>query len=361
MKIEPKEIAVRDIYEGYKNDVEEGVVGYGGKLNIRPRYQREFVYNDKQRDEVIKTLRKDFPLNVMYWVTDKNPFELLDGQQRTISICEYIDGNFSVDGVFFHNLTKDKQEQILNYKLMIYFCEGEDSEKLDWFEIVNIAGEKLTVQERRNAIYSGEWLEDAKKYFSKTGCPVYNIAGDYLTGVAIRQDYLEIFLKWISNNDIEGYMGKNQHKPDASELWMYFNSVMSWVKTMFPDYRKEMKGVNWGELYNEYKDNSYSVNDIKKEVEELMMDDDVDNKKGIYRYIFTRKEKYLNIRSFTQKQRREVYEKQKGVCPQCRSDKKYKFEAMEADHITPWSCGGKTTTENCQMLCKEHNRLKSNV
>ena len=199
MKIKLHEIPVRDVVVGYKDSAENGVVGYNGKLNIRPAFQREFIYKDKQRDEVIRTIRKNFPLNVMYWVhSDNDGYELLDGQQRTISICQYINGDYSIDHLTFQNLTKDEQEQILNYPLMIYICEGTDKEKLDWFKIINIAGEQLTVQELRNAIYTGEWLTESKKYFSKTQCPAYQIAGDYLSGSAIRQNYLETALKWIS-------------------------------------------------------------------------------------------------------------------------------------------------------------------
>ena len=191
MKIELHEIPVRDVVNGYVDSAENGVVGYDGKLNIRPAFQREFIYKDKQRDEVVRTIRKNFPLNVMYWVkSDNGGFELLDGQQRTISICQYVNGDYSIDHLAFHNLTADEQEQILNYPLMIYICEGTDKEKLDWFKIINIAGEQLTAQELRNAIYTGEWLTEAKKYFSKTQCPAYQIAGDYLSGSAIRQNYL---------------------------------------------------------------------------------------------------------------------------------------------------------------------------
>ena len=204
MKIELKEVKVRDLVENYINNDEDGVTGYNGLLNIRPKYQREFVYGIKQRDEVIRTVRKGFPLNVMYWVINEDGnFELLDGQQRTISICEYVNGSFSLDYQFFHNLEKDEQEQILEYPLMIYVCEGKDSEKLDWFKTINIAGAELTQQELRNAIYTGEWLTDAKRHFSKTNCPAQNMASDYLTGSSIRQDYLQTAIKWICNQEME--------------------------------------------------------------------------------------------------------------------------------------------------------------
>ena len=257
MKIQLKEIAIREVANGYFNNDEEGVVGFDGILNIRPKYQREFVYKDKQRDSVIETVQKNFPLNVMYWVKNEDDtYEVLDGQQRTISICEYVTGSFSLNSMYFHNLTDVEQNQILDYKLMVYFCEGNDKEKLDWFKTINIAGEKLTDQELRNAIYTGTWLTDAKRYFSKTGCPAYNIGSDFLTGSPIRQDYLETAISWLSNDNIEQYMAENQHKPNANELWLYFNNLISWVRVIFPKYRREMKGVNYGILYNNFKDQS---------------------------------------------------------------------------------------------------------
>jgi len=358
MKIELKEISVRELTNGYINNNEEGVVGYGGNLNIRPKYQREFVYKDKQRDAVIDTLIKNFPLNVMYWVKDNNDYyEVLDGQQRTISICEYVAGKFSFNFQYFHNLEKEEQDQILDYKLMVYFCEGTDREKLDWFKTINIAGEKLTTQELRNAVYTGTWLSDAKKYFSKTGCPAYNIAKDYLSGSAIRQDYLETVINWFSDDNIEEYMAKNQHKPNSNELWLYFNSVINWVKVTFPKYRKEMKGLNFGSLHNKFKDNQFDAKSLEKEITALMQDEDVTKKSGIYEFVLTRNEKYLSIRSFTDKQKREAYEKQNGICVKC--GEHFELSEMEADHITPWHEGGKTESNNCQMLCKHDNRTKS--
>jgi hypothetical protein len=358
MKIQLNEITIKEVSSGYLNNDEEGVVGFGGKLNIRPKFQREFVYKDKQRDAVIETIKKNFPLNVMYWVKNEDgSFEVLDGQQRTISFCEYIAGSFSLNNLYFHNLTDVEKNQILDYKLMIYFCEGNDKEKLDWFRIINIAGEKLTDQELRNAIYSGTWLIDAKKYFSKSGCPAHSIASDYLSGSAIRQDYLETAIRWISGDKIEDYMSKHQHEPNANELWLYFQNVINWVKVVFPSYRKEMKGVEFGPLYNEFKNKKIDSKKIEKEITELMQDEDVTKKSGIYPYVLTREEKYLNIRAFTDKMKREAYERQKGICPKCKEH--FEIEEMEADHIKPWHEGGKTVVENCQMLCKQDNRTKA--
>ncbi len=358
MKIELKEITVRELTKGYKDNAESGVIGFGGKLDIRPPYQREFIYGDKDRNAVIDTVTKNFPLNVMYWaVRDDGNFEVIDGQQRTISVCQYINGDFSINGLAFHNLKDDKQEQILNYRLMIYFCSGTDSDKLDWFRTINIAGLKLTDQELRNAVYSGSWVSDAKRYFSKNSRP--KIGDDYLIGSANRQEYLETAIDWISKGDIENYMSKNQHEPNANELWLYFQSVINWIKAVFPKYRREMKGVEWGFLYNEFKDQKFDSKKLEKEVAALMEDEDVGSKKGIYTYVLTRKEKHLNIRAFSPNQKREAYERQKGNCVVCK--KHFEIEEMEADHITPWHGGGKTSADNCQMLCKEDNRRKSGI
>lgn len=358
MKIELKEITVRELAEGYEDNAEEGVVGFGGKLDIRPPYQREFIYKDKQRDAVINTVTKNFPLNVMYWaVREDGNFEIIDGQQRTISVCQYVIGDFAYKDLYFHNLQNDKKEQILNYKLTVYLCSGTDSERLDWFRTINIAGEKLTDQELRNAVYSDSWVSDAKRYFSKTGCPAYGIGSDYLNGTPIRQDYLETAIKWISEDNIESYMAKHQHDPNASALWRYFQDVISWVEATFTKKRRFMKGVDWGSLYNKYKDDVYDTKVIEEETAKLILDDDVTKKSGIYPYILTRDEKYLSIRAFTDNMKQKVYERQKGKCIKC--GKQFDISEMEADHITPWYEGGKTTEENCQMLCKDDNRRKS--
>ena len=360
MKIVLKEITIKEVSNGFINDNEEGVIGYNGKLNIRPKYQREFVYKDKQRDAVIETVKKNFPLNVMYWVKNEDDtYEVLDGQQRTISICEYIEGSFSLNALYFHNLTKVEKDEILDYKLMIYFCEGNDKEKLDWFKTINIAGEKLTTQELRNAIYTGTWLTDAKRYFSKSNCAAYNLGSDYLTGSAIRQDYLETALIWLSDDDVEEYMAKNQHKPNANELWLYFQNVINWIRVVFPRYRKEMKGVDYGKLFNKFKDKPFDSKVLEEEITKLMQDEDVTKKSGIYEYVLTRNERALNIRAFTDKQKRETYERQKGICVKCLQH--FELNEMEADHITPWHEGGKSIGENCQMLCKMDNRLKSGI
>ena len=363
MKIKLHEIPVKEVVAGYKDSAENGVVGYNGRLNIRPAFQREFIYKEKQRDEVIRTIIKNFPLNVMYWVkSNDGNYEVLDGQQRTISICQYVQGDFSIDHRGFDNLTQTERNQILDYPLMIYICEGTDKEKLDWFKIINIAGEQLTAQELRNAIYTGEWLTEAKKYFSKRECPAYAIAGEYLNGSAIRQNYLETAIRWISardNIEIEDYMSKHQHDTNCNEIWLYFQSVINWVKATFPKYRKEMKGLDWGIFFNKYNNGSYDPKELETKIIELMEDEDVTKNSGIYEYVVDGNEKHLSIRAFTPKMSRAAYERQQGVCPKC--GKHFEINEMQADHIIPWSKGGKTIPENCQMLCANCNREKSNI
>jgi hypothetical protein len=358
MNIELKEITIKELANSYQDNAENGVVGFGGKLDIRPPYQREFIYKDKQRDAVINTVTKKFPLNVMYWAVRENgSFEVIDGQQRTISVCQFINGKFTFQNRYFYNLKNDEKEQILDYKLMIYVCSGTESEKLEWFRTINIAGEKLTDQELRNAVYSGSWVSDAKRYFSKNGCVASQIGSDYLNGSAIRQEYFETAIDWISEGNIENYMATHQHDQNASALWLYFQSVITWVTTTFTKKRKFMKGVEWGLLYNKYKDHVFDTKAIEEETLKLISDDDVTKKSGIYPYILTGDERYLSIRAFTETIKQKVYEQQNGICVKCKI--KFNIAEMEADHITPWHEGGKTIEENCQMLCKNCNRRKS--
>ncbi len=365
MKITLKEITIREVAEGYVDNAEEGVIGYAGRLDIRPKYQREFVYDEKKRNAVIDTIRKGFPLNVMYWVVavDGN-FEVLDGQQRTISFCQYVAGDFPVDfnGLpkFFQNLTTSEKDKILDYPLMIYLCEGTDDEKLAWFEIINIAGEKLTPQELLNATYTGDWLTSAKSKFSRSNAPAYLLAKDYVNGSPIRQEFLETALRWISDGDIKGYMAAHsKNDPNANELFTHFQNVINWVKLTFTTYRREMKGLDWGALYRENKDRMFNTAELERQIKNLLEDEDVQNKKGVYLYVLDGDEKHLNIRAFKNSEKRAAYERQNGLCTKC--GKHFSIEEMEADHIDPWSKGGKTTPENCQLLCVKCNRRKSGV
>lgn len=357
MKIELLEVTIRELAEDYNDDGDGGVTGYGGRLDIRPPYQREFVYTGKQRDAVIETVRQDFPLNVMYWADiGDDRFEIIDGQQRTISVCQYVQGNFSIEGMAFHNLQDDQKDEILDYKLMIYACSGTDSERLKWFETINIAGAELEKQELLNAVYHGSWVSDAKRYFSRPGCPAYGIGNKHLQGKVNRQHYLETAIKWINDGKVKEYMSEHQHDNSAVALWNHFRSVIDWVNATFTTYRKEMKKVDWGPLYAEFKNRDIDSVKLESEIASLLMDDDVTSQPGIYPYVLTRDERHLNIRQFTPAMKRSAYERQKGVCPVC--SEKFSIDDMEGDHIDPWVDGGKTVTENCQMLCKPCNRRK---
>ncbi len=362
MKIELIDLTIRDLVAGYHDDGEGGVVGYGGRLDIRPPFQREFIYAPKERDAVIDSILKSFPLNVMYWADrGDGAYEIIDGQQRTISIAQYVaeKPGFSFKGLGFDNQQSDVKQKILNYKLMVYVCAGTDSEKLEWFEIINIAGKQLSNQELLNAIYSGSWVTDAKRYFSKRGCPAYQIGREYLrNSVKVeRQEYLETAIKWISENNIKEYMRLHQDEESAEPLWEYFQSVIAWIKAAFTEYRSSMKGVDWGSLYNNFKNKSLDPMKIEAEVSTLLDDDEVQRESGIYPYVLTRDKKHLNLRAFDKRMKRRVYRKQDGVCAICKE--KFDIYGMEADHIRPWSQGGKTVEENCQMLCRKCNLEKA--
>lgn len=363
MKITPLELTVGQLANGYIDNAEGGVVAYGGDLDIRPPYQREFVYDEKQRRAVVETASKDFPLNVMYWaVQEDGTFEVIDGQQRTISLCQYVEGDYAMalfgkpEQRYFNNLQVDEKKRLLEYKITIYLCEGEPSEKLDWFKAINTAGERLTNQELLNAIYSGPWVSSAKQYFSKTNCPAYQLGNPYITGSPIRQDYLQTVIQWINDGDVEGYMGLHKDDANASKLWIYFQTVIEWVKATFPNYRSNMKGVKWGPLHSKFQDEVIDAEALEARVSELVQDDEIQRKSGIYAYVLDGDERHLNLRSFTDKQKREAYERQKGICPVC--GEHFTFEEMAGDHIVAWSKGGKTIAENCQMLCAFDNGSK---
>ena len=360
MKIEHRTFAIGEIANGYINNDEDGVVAYGGRLNVRPPYQREFVYKDKQRDAVIETINKGFPLNVMYWAKNSDgTFEILDGQQRTISFCQYVNGAFSLNSMYFHNLTQSEKDKILNYEIDVYICEGNDRERLDWFETINIAGEKLTRQELLNINYTGRWLSDAKKEFSKTNCVAYKLASKYVKGSPIRQELLETALSWISKGNIADYMAQHQNDINANELWLYFSNVIEWVKATFNEkyYRKEMLGLPWGEIYEKYHNNAYDSEALESEIKALMEDDEVTEKKGIYEYVLSGMDesiaKKLSKRAFSNSDKRTMYERQNGICPIC--GEYHDIKDMVGDHIIPWFRGGKTTLDNLQMVCVRCN------
>ena len=363
LQITTKDVSIKDLVHGYKDSGEEGVVAYDGNLDIRPPYQRELVYSMEQMQNVIRSVIKGFPISVMYWSDNGDgTYELLDGQQRTLSICKFVAGDYSIDNRYWFNLTQSEKDAVLDYKLQVYTCTGSDTDKLDWFGIINIAGEKLTTQELRNAVYRGPWLTDAKKKF-RVGGPAVDISDKYLKKNALRQELLETALSWKADAEkttIEDYMAKNQNEESAAELWQYFQEVISWAKRIFPMKRRELTNINWGFLYEAYVAQgrpTLKADALETEIKRLLLDDDVTNKRGIYAYLIFRDLKYLNIRQFSSSMRSAVYTKQEGLCAKCKA--KTDISGMEADHITPWSKGGKTVIDNCQMLCLKCNRTKS--
>ena len=370
MKIEKKEVTVRDITAGYVNNDEQGVRGYGGQLDIRPPYQREFIYNEREQEAVIRTVLNGYPLNVMYWVRRADdadcPYEVMDGQQRTLSLCEYVAGKFAIDFKNFFNQPEDIQRRILDYKLDIYVCEGEASEKLEWFKTINIAGKPLNEQEIANAVYAGPFVSDAKRHFSKTNCGAVRLGKDLVDGVPIRQDFLKKALEWMAYHETyEGhrqtainYMAQHQHDPNANNLWQYFQTVLNWAITNFDmkKFKKIMKGLDWAWLYEHYHKETLDTSAIGKRISELVRDSEIQKQKGIIPYVLTGDEHYLDLRSFPEDIKYAVWQEQGGRCNHC--GKEFDYELMEGDHITPWRDGGRTVSDNCQMLCRECNRRK---
>lgn len=370
MTIRQIEVTVGEITNGYINNEEQGVRGYGGLLDIRPPYQREFIYDEKEQKAVITTVLNGYPLNVMYWVKRSEdaecPYEVMDGQQRTLSLCEYVAGKFSYEFKNFFNLTDDIKEKILNYKLTVYVCEGEASEKLEWFKTINIAGKPLNEQEIHNAIYAGPFVSDAKRHFSKNKCGAYLLGKDLLNGVANRQDYLRTALEWIAEHETRcgkiqsavGYMAVHQHDPNANNLWTYFQNVLNWAITNFDmkKFRKIMKGLNWACYYDKFHEQTLDVEALGKRISALMKDSEIQKPQGIIPYVLTGDERCLNLRAFPEDIKLAVWEKQNHLCAICGNEFDYDF--MEGDHITPWKEHGKTVMENCQMLCRECNRRK---
>lgn len=370
MTIKQLEVTVGEITSGYINNEEQGVRGYGGLLDIRPPYQREFIYNEKEQIAVINTVLKGYPLNVMYWVKRSEdaecPYEVMDGQQRTLSLCQYVAGTFAIDFKNFFNQTADIQKKILDYKLTVYVCEGEESEKLEWFQTINIAGKPLNEQEIRNAIYAGPFVSDAKRHFSKTNCGAYRLGKDLVNGTPIRQDFLKKALEWMADHETRngkpqtavGYMSAHQHDLSAGPLWTYFQSVLNWAISTFnmKKFKKIMKGIDWAKFYDEFHEQALDINDMEKRIADLIGDDEIQKQLGIIPYVLTGDEHNLDLRSFPEKIKLAVWEKQQHKCAMC--GKEFDIEFMEGDHITPWRDKGRTVIENCQMLCRECNRRK---
>lgn len=368
MEIRQENITIRELIKGYENKGYDGVVAYEKKLDVRPPYQRNFVYDYKQKAAVIDSVMKGLPLNIMYWADrEDGTFEVIDGQQRTISVCDFAQGVFSVemdnDLLGFTNLSDEKQKQFLDYKLLIYVCKGTDDEKLSWFRTINIAGERLEEQELRNAVYYGPWLSNAKFWFSRRNCPAQILGSHYLKADVERQGYLEKSLEWISTNqeiDIREYMRIHQFDDNAKELWDYYEGIITWIESLFPKKRRGMDSVNWGKLYSKYSDKEYTEKekqDIAKLTAKLYKDPEVKNKSGIYEYIFTGKSNLLNLRQFSDDLKISVYEQKNGICAHCKEY--FPIEKVHADHIKPWSLGGQTIITNCQILCQSCNAKKS--
>lgn len=370
MTIKQIEVTVGDIARGYINNEEQGIRGYGGQLDIRPPYQREFIYNESEQQAVISTVLKGYPLNVMYWVRRSEdaecPYEVMDGQQRTLSLCEYVDGKFAYDFKNFFNQPADIQKFILDYPLTIYLCEGEPSEKLEWFKTINIAGKPLNEQEINNAVYAGPFVTDAKRHFSKSNCGASRLGKDLVNGRPLRQELLKKALEWMAEHEtregkpqsVVGYMAEHQHDPNANNLWTYFQNVLNWTITNFDlkRFKKIMKGLNWALYYDKYHSTTLDTADLASRISKLILDSDVQKQMGIIPYVLTGDERHLDLRGFPEDIKLAVWEKQHHICPSCQ--KEFDYEFMEGDHITPWREGGRTVIENCQMLCRECNRRK---
>ena len=370
MTIKQLEVTVGEITKGYINNEEQGVRGYNGLLDIRPPYQREFIYNEAEQRAVINTVLNEYPLNVMYWVKRSDdaecPYEVMDGQQRTLSLCEYVAGKFALKFKNFFNQTPDIQKKILDYKLSVYVCEGKESEKLEWFKTINIAGKPLNEQEIRNAVYAGPFVSDAKHHFSKSNCGAYRLGKDLVNGSPIRQDFFKKALEWMAEHETRngklqsavGYMAIHQHDKNAIPLWTYFQNVQNWAISTFnmKKFKIIMKGVDWALFYDKYHEQPLDIKVMEDRISDLIGDDEIQKPNGIIPYVLTGDERYLDLRTFKDKVKKAIWEKQNHKCAIC--GKEFDFELMEGDHIKPWREGGRTDIKNCQMLCRQCNRSK---
>lgn len=365
------------------NELEgKGLFGLSGKLTIQPEYQRNYIYADGKKDvAVIESILKGYPLGLIYFnQTDEDRYEVLDGQQRITSIGRFLTKKFAImeDGkpLYFDSLPIEQQEKILNTKMLIYICKGTEKEIKEWFKTINIAGIPLNEQELLNAVFSGEFVTLAKAEFSNSQNAQIQKWSAYINGSALRQDFLAKALEWVSKGNISDYMSQHRHDNNINELKLYFNTVINWVSNVFNDVEKEMKGLEWGRLYETYKNTPYNPEKVSEQVKNLYSDPYVKNKKGIFEYVLGGRldKKLLDIRIFDDVTKRKVYQeqtrqaKEKGIsnCPYCamsdnaNKTRIYKNDEMDADHVTAWSKGGETDIKNCEMLCKPHNRSKGN-
>lgn len=386
------DLTIRQICEGfqYSESEEKGLFGWGGKLTIQPEYQRNYIYaNGKDDVAVIDSLLKGYPIGLIYFVeTEKDKYEILDGQQRITSIGRYVTNKFAwIDEndipYKFESLPKDKQEKIYNTELTIYICSGEESEIKEWFKTINIVGKPLNNQELLNSIYSGPFITKAKEVFSNSQNSNLHKWLSYMKVEVKRQGLLEVALSWVSKDwekdgNLEKYMADHRHDDNINELTSYFNDVINWVSTIFIDVKDEMQYINWGKMYEKYHKNPYNSNDVSRKLNELYSDYFVNDKKGCYEYILNgckqEDTKLLNIRLFDEPTKKTVYESQtqnakiKNIsnCPMCvienlsNKTKIWDYKDMDADHVTAWSKGGSTDISNCQMLCRTHNHIKGN-
>lgn len=379
------DLTVKDLCDGFiYNELEgKGLFGMGGRLVIQPEYQRNYIYADGKKDvAVIDSIIKGYPLGLIYFnKVGDDKYEVLDGQQRITSFGRFITNKFAVkdqNGMeqYFSGLSQDLQDKILSTSLTIYICEGEESEIKNWFKTINIAGVPLNDQELRNAIYSGPFVTTAKAEFSNSQNSNIQKWSAYISGAVNRQDFLRAALDWVSDGNIDNYMSAHRKDTNINELKTYFNSVIDWTATTFPDIKSEMKGLDWDGLYRKYHCNPYDPNELSGQVEELYSDPYIKNRKGIFEYVLDdcQNPSLLDIRIFDDATKRKVYTNQtlraqetgESNCPLCAlgheatRTKIYNLSEMDADHVAAWSKGGSTSEGNCQMLCKTHNRAKGN-
>lgn len=379
------DLTVKDICEGFVyNELEgKGLFGLAGKLTIQPEYQRNYIYADGKRDvAVIDSILKGYPLGLIYFNTvSTDKFEVLDGQQRITSIGRYVTNKFAIkdeNGMeqYFSGLANNLQEYILKTPLLIYECDGTEPEIKSWFRTINIVGVPLNNQEINNAVFSGRFVTLAKEEFSNSQNANVQKWSAYISGSVNRQDFLECALDWVSKGDIVPYMSKHRHDDNIKELKTYFNSVIDWVSAVFIDVENEMRGLEWGRLYETYHNQPYDPKKVSDEVKRLYSDPYVKNRKGVFEFILGGcvDTKLLDVRVFDEATKKTIYTKQtqkaekEGVsnCPHCamghdaNKNKIWKLADMDADHVEAWSKGGTTSSDNCQMLCKTHNRAKGN-
>jgi hypothetical protein len=379
------DITVKDICEGFVyNELEgKGLFGLAGRLTIQPEYQRNYIYADGKKDvAVVESILKGYPLGLIYFnkVSD-DVLEVLDGQQRITSFGRFVTNKFAIQDErgmqqYFDGIAADKRTKILETKLLIYECEGEETEIKDWFRTINIYGVPVNPQEILNAVYSGPFVTLGKAEFSNSQNSNIQKWGAYISGSVNRQDFLERALEWVSKGDIDDYMSRHRYDKNITELKAYFNSVIDWVSTVFSDVESEMRGLPWGQFYEAYHKTAYNPAKVSKEVKKLYADPYVKNRKGIFEYILggSVDTKLLDVRVFDDATKKAVYATQtakaqaggKSNCPLCavghdaNKSKIWKLPEMDADHVSAWSKGGATNIKNCQMLCKTHNRAKGN-